>query len=340
MGIIGFANLFLLLISLRIRKDDAETISIEETKIINGFFVISIFIGHASQYVALKNYIITDLYLFMDKQVGQLCVATFLLFSGYGIMASIISKRNYIKLMPRNRMLPTYITFAVSLVIYLMVNIIFSIKYNIKTYILSLFAIESIGNSNWYIFTIMCMYITTFLLAKKMTKERMAFMQLIVSIIFIVVLKFCFNFPSRFYSTVICYPIGLIYCVYKADVDSFLRRHKIGSIFLSIIFIGIVIVSGIRANEFGYNIYALLFSVVIIWALNFFTFKSSVLLFFGKHCFSIYLLQRVSMIVLDSVFCDSLNDLVFIVISLALTITISIPFEKLTSHITNKIKEY
>ena len=46
------------------------------------------------------------------------------------------------------------------------------------------------------------------------------------------------------------------------------------------------------------------------------------------------------MIVLDSVFCDSLNDLVFIVISLALTITISIPFEKLTSHITNKIKEY
>ncbi len=75
MGIIGFVNILLLLISLRIRKDDAETISIEETKIINGFFVICIFI------------------LLIDKQVGQLCVAAFLLFSGYGIMTSIINKR-------------------------------------------------------------------------------------------------------------------------------------------------------------------------------------------------------------------------------------------------------
>ncbi len=74
-------------------------------------------------------------------------------------------------------MLPAYITFAVSLVIYLMVNIIFSIKYDIKTYLLSLFAIESIGNSNWYIFTIMCMYITTFLASQENDKERMAFVQ-------------------------------------------------------------------------------------------------------------------------------------------------------------------
>ena len=341
MGIIGFLNMVLLAISPRLRNNRQEIMTLDETKIINGFFVFFIFLGHSTQYIVLNNSIFTRVYLMFDRQIGQLCVATFLFFSGYGVMESIKKKKNYISKMPRNRLIPTYSTFILSLILFYLVNVLFSIKYDLRTYIYSIFAIESIGNSNWYIFTIMWMYIITYILGRfcRNNYKIIAYVQLGISVLFIVILKFLFAFPSRFYSTVLCYSIGLIYSIYKDSINKWLIEKKIISLVSILFLIGIVILSGMRANEFGYNLYAVLFVILMVWCMNFLTFKSRTLLFMGKHCFSIYLLQRIPMIIFSEIFGDNVNEMLFIVASFVCVVLIAIPFEKLTSVITSKIKD-
>lgn len=83
--LLGILTLF----STRPRTNEDEILSKEDTVIINGLFVICIFLSHGSQYCVLDDSLLSNLYLKFQSFLGQLVVATFLSFSGYGVMNRI-----------------------------------------------------------------------------------------------------------------------------------------------------------------------------------------------------------------------------------------------------------
>ena len=84
----------------------------KQTAAINGIFSLLIFLSHSSQYLTL-NEAIDKPYSLLCMYLGQLVVATFLFFSGYGMMESISKKgQSYIKSMPSKRLFKTWYHFG------------------------------------------------------------------------------------------------------------------------------------------------------------------------------------------------------------------------------------
>ena len=75
-------------------------------------------------------------------------------YSGYGIFESIKKKGIlYVKFLPKKATI-LFIKFQLILLIFLVNNALLGFNINIKKYCLSIIFISSIGNSNWFAFTI------------------------------------------------------------------------------------------------------------------------------------------------------------------------------------------
>lgn len=121
--------------------------------------------------------------------LGQGVVTCFLFYSGYGI-ATAIKKRgdDYVRAMPRRRILPTLFVYDCSQIIFLMVQLSLGKSYSAKDYVLSFLSIKSFGNDNWYIFVILGLYLITWLVLRgrelnKVTAARVS----------VCALAFCFS---------------------------------------------------------------------------------------------------------------------------------------------------
>lgn len=146
-------------------------LSKEQTNSIKGFFIVVVFCRHIAPYLADSGYDFSmlgdNLFRWIDGRIGQLLVVMFLFYSGYGVMESIKNKGEiYIDSIPHRRLITTLLNFDVAVGIFLVVNICLGIHYETKDIVLAFIGWKSIGNSNWYIFVILCCYFSTFLAYK------------------------------------------------------------------------------------------------------------------------------------------------------------------------------
>lgn len=97
-------------------------------------------------------------------------VAMFMFYSGYGVMESIRSKgMNYVHSMPKKRILSTWIHFAFIVALYVLLTVAIGNEITLKQLLLSFIGWDSVGNSNWYIFDILCLYLMSFVLCLAIT---------------------------------------------------------------------------------------------------------------------------------------------------------------------------
>ncbi len=80
---------------LRFRVPYTKILSKEDTTIINAIFVLCILFSHSSQYICLdETSFLNSLYRHFQNFHNQWVVATFLAFSGFGVMSQIKSEKN------------------------------------------------------------------------------------------------------------------------------------------------------------------------------------------------------------------------------------------------------
>ena len=100
-------------------------------------FSILIFLSHAVSYVELNN-TFDEPYLAIRKFLGQGVVVTYLFYSGYGIMCSILKKKyEYVKSMPVNRLFKTWLHFAIIIVMYIALSFITKTTYDLPRYLIA-----------------------------------------------------------------------------------------------------------------------------------------------------------------------------------------------------------
>ena len=322
---------------LRFRVPYTKILSKKDTTIINAIFVLCILFSHSSQYICLdETSFLNSLYRHFQNFHNQWVVATFLAFSGFGVMSQIKSEKNggggYVLNFPRKRILKTLFNFDIAIIIYMILNLMINNSYTPLEYVGSLIGLTSIGNSNWYIFAILFMYMVSYIAARifKDNYKRQAMAVILGMVIYIIIMEFT-GMPSRFISTISCYPLGVCLSLYKNEVIELFRKKKWISILVLLILLGATY--KLRYNDYIMNFASCIFVITIVWVVTFFEIKSKILYFIGQHAFSIFILQRIPMLIFNNYGIFENTSYIFVIVSLFITIVLSVGFDKVINKI-------
>lgn len=220
----------------QLRSDMIENglyMSRERTMMINGFFIWIVFISHLNQYgtrglegmAILDNQIIKILF-----RTGQLCVATFFFYTGYGIMTSLQKSGSLYARKLLSRRAPNlllHMTLAVCL--YWLLQTCYGKSYNLSTVLLSFSGWDSLGNSNWFIFVSLTSYLiiaTAYYLTRKWGKTLFFSTIVILFIGFIGACIYC-NKGTYWYNTCLCVPAGMIFCQYRLQLEKLVSSTRL-----------------------------------------------------------------------------------------------------------------
>lgn len=311
-------------------------ISVGQTTAINGLFTLLVFFSHVSTYITLDG-TFDKPYSSFKSYLLQLVVAPFLFYSGYGITESIKKKgTSYVRQIPKNRFLKVLLHFDIAVVLFLVLNAILGKSFPVKTVILALTGYSSVGNSNWYIFAVLGLYLIVFAAFMLAGKRKLlgAILTAVLSIGF-VYLQMRLKRPDYCYDTIIIFSAGVLFSLVREQTEKLLTKHEaiyytvLGLSFLAYTFFYLKRKNGI---EF-YSLWGILFMVLVVL----FTMKvqigNGILEFFGSHVFSIYILQRLPMIILSKLGLAASHKYVFVTLCFFATIVMAVLFDLATDRL-------
>lgn len=327
-----------------------DYLSKNQTNAIKGIFVLLIFLSHASQYITFDGP--CDIaYNTFKKQLRQMVVAMFLFYSGYGMTEAIKRKGiSYIKAIPRNRFLTVLINFDLVVLLYLILNSVLNRRIPpVSRILLSLFGISSLGNSNWYIFSVLLLYLLmfcSFMLTCKIRNSRLwqfiSLSLLSVLVIAAVYIEIRMKMSTYWYNTMFLFVVGCWYSFFKDQIETVLLKNNfiylliltamLGAYFTALEYRGL---HGIRT----YTIWGILFTLTIVVITMKVSVNNQILIWFGKNVFSIYILQRIPMIILNHFGLTQNHRYIFVILSFFITLCISMIFNRVTDEVRGKIRK-
>ena len=156
--------------------NNTEWITRKQTTSIKGFFILLVFFSHIRVYFTgdFEGEWSYRYYNWFLSELSQLMVTMFLFYSGFGIMESYQKKKSYLNRFVFRRVFLTWIHLVFGLLLYVLMNIAFHFSYSAKEYVFCWIGWTSIGNSNWYIFDILVLYILTYMVFMIGSKLRVS----------------------------------------------------------------------------------------------------------------------------------------------------------------------
>lgn len=319
-------------IEFQFRGFNGDYLSRSRTDSIKGIFILLIVLTHSLQYVLASGYAFDGVgdrvYFNFLRAVNQLVVVMFLFYSGYGVGESFKRKGdNYVKSMPRHRVLGTLLNFDVAVVVFIFACFALSSPVTLKQCLLSFVAWDSVGNSEWYIFVILLCYVLTYFTLSFV--HRTAGVQVGVMIVLCVAAVCALSYfkESWWHNTLLSYPAGFAFSAYKDKIESCLKKY-----YWPLLSLLCLAFAALYYCIFVYDKMGLVFnclSIVFAFLVLMITLKCSVgnpiLEWFGKNLFPVYIYMRLPMMVIEHKYPEliAVQPAVFIMISLVVTVLIA-----------------
>ncbi len=291
-------------IKIQWKSIDEEYLSKAYTLPIKGIFIIIVFLSHIRTYTVYdsKGDIFT---IGILNYLGQLMVALFLFYSGYGIYEAIKRKGNsYIELLLKNRFGKTFFDFGLAIILFLVVNACLGQFYPVSRILLSFIGWSSVGNSAWYMFAIFTLYILSYIcfnILKNVRHGRFLAICLLSACSLGYVYIFSIIKDNYWSSTYLCFVAGMWYSFFKEYIDKVLKAnillYYIVTIFVIICYNYLFNIRYRRLLMF--NLVAILFCLVFVFLSMKLSIHSKFLSWMGEHLFWVYILQRIPMLVLQ-----------------------------------------
>ena len=330
--LIALAAICLYGISFKGKDGFADYMSPEKTGSIKGIFVIIVLFSHIRQYIAYDPSPFNAPFQYFLWEVGQRMVVAFLFYSGYGITLGLKNKEGYAKTLPKSRILKVFIHFDIAVLLFWVTGIALGKSYPIKRVLLSLIGIDALGNSVWFIFDIVILYLLVFLVfsvAKKHTVAGTTAMT-ILSIALTVAIYFWKREQNWWYDTIMCFPLGMWYALAKPYIDKALLKSPAKWAIST----ALTLAAFLTLHHFSSGNYRIIFiieSLVFALLVSLISMRVSInngiLQWFGKRVFGIYILQRIPMLILYHYGAQE-KTLLFAAASFALTIVMAELFER------------
>lgn len=233
--------------------------------------------------------------------------------------------------MPVDRFFKLWYHFAIMIIMFIIVCLVTQKNYTLDRYLLAFTGYTSIGNSNWYMFVTFALYIIVFIAFMVFRKSKV----LSVASVFILTFGFVIfeikvlDLPVRFYDTIFCFPLGMLFSLLKPYIDKILMKNDIiWLIATSGAFVVCMYGSQNRSEDVLYRIlFMCTVPVVITLLMMKLQCRSSILDWFGNHIFSFFMLQRIPMLLLQYFNFDN-EPYLFIGISFFATVLLATIFDE------------
>ena len=318
-------------------KQDSSYISLDNSNVIKGIFVLLVFMSHSfNAFSDTGKY--DYLYSKFQIHIGQLVVAMFLFYSGYGLMYSVMNKGGeYIKGFANKHIIKLLLRFDIIVIFFYLLDTVLGERPATALFLKALIGWESIGNSNWYIFVILLLYTIFFIsflpLLKKNT-HRSRMISLIIctlcSIIAIVVLV-AVDRPKWFYNTIPSFVFGLWFASFQKIIDKVVMSSKVGYSLLICILTGIYTITYFRRASFiMYPIWEFSFVTILVLVTMIIRIESRVLKWFGMHVFPFYMLQKIPVVIMSHYRINVDHPYSFTIISFVVTILLVLLYDAIT----------
>lgn len=299
----------------------------EQAIAVNGVFVMLVFLRHFKQYIVCGSY--DRLFWVVDGLLEQLIVTTFLFYSGYGILVSMKTKKDYMQKFPK-RILKVWLQFAVAVCLFLILNLFMGKVYSIPTILLSFTAWQSVGNSNWYILAILVLYALSYIGGSQDSLTTIIFVT-VGSCVYVVVLILCGK-GSWYYNTIFCYPLGMLFGKYEQKIRTLLE--KTDTYLMIVVGCAVAFAASYLCTLKCHGVIwlalvelrGIFFVLLVVLATSRIKIGNPVLHWLGKHTFEIYILQRLPMIALSGI---GMNQYVYFLICAVVTGLAAFLYQKL-----------
>lgn len=338
MTIVFLGFIVLCLFQLKFCADNEDYMSREQTQRINAVFVFLILMSHFVTYVDL-DHTYSEFYLYVRNFLKQLVVVTFLFFSGYGMFESFKKKgEKYVSTVPI-RFLKLFVRFDIAVILFYIVSLCIGVHYKPQTVLLALTGWSSLGNSNWYVFVILCLYII-FYFSFKFTKGSQLSSALLFTVgsVGLIILLMLVKDEEHWYNTILSFTAGIWFSYFRQPFEKWLGKSQIkyGAVLLVTILLFFLCHSRISVSLMAYEFTGIFFCMIIVLLSKRFSIENRILNWLGNHVFSIYILQRIPMIIGREL---GLNEYVFLYffLSLASTVLLAVLFDRLTLHLEKRI---
>lgn len=313
--------------------------SVSQTQTIKGFFVIIVFFSHFCSYVSLDTWYDSA----MQKccgYLGQLMVAPFLFYSGYGIFESVKKKGpNYIAQFPKKRILKVLLHFDLAVFLFLALDVLIERLVALCQFALSLIAWESIGNSAWFVFAILCAYVFAYV-GLRFFKNNLKCSLVVITVLMLlyIVIMCCFK-PEYWYDTILAFPLGCTLSLFKENINLFVSKKfvALGWGGLNIIALLIAKIGLIPSGIINSQIAFFALCGIMIFLSFHFRLESKILSWFGPFVFEIYILQRLSMNLGKYLHWNESNRYLYFVLCFITTLLLAFIFKKVSSRIGSKL---
>ena len=230
--------------------------------------------------------------------------------------------------------------FDIAIVLFALVNVLMGTPNKLKTFLWALIGWKAIGNSNWFIFCTLALYLLTipaFFLLRRHRKAAICAMWCL-TLGFILYLR-SIEKDSWWYNTLLCYPLGMLWSEIRGFLEERFRRNIIywwcAAVSSLSVFAFCLALYMRRKNghhypgilrsmdpQWFYLFFACMFCLVVVITQMRLRTHNPVLHWLGVHSFGIYILQRLPMRILQHLELDKRTEL-FIILSAAATLMIA-----------------
>lgn len=311
----------------------------ENTTPIQGIFVFLVFLRHYYGYITPDGQF-DSFATSLNSALGQMLVTMFLFYSGYGVMLSVSEKgKAYTGKLPQ-KVLKILIHFNMALGLFLLLQRFYNSTYTLKTILLSTIGLDGFGNSNWYVFAILCLYLITWLSFVLSRGKQLPGLLLLTafSVIFVLIMRL--YRPTFAYDTALCYPLGAwVYVIRKhfsAEKTGILPQKPNRMIWYYLGLAAVLILFSLAdqrlyKGEWMMMVKYGLFTVAVLLITMKIRLRNAILSFLGEHVFSIYILQRLPMIVFKRSGLMASHPYFGFMAAFLVTVCIAVLFDRMTA---------
>ena len=274
----------------------------EQGNAVKGVFIMLVFLGHAIADIKQCGFVPE---VWVDKTaydiwrgMGQLVVAMFLFYSGFGVMRSLMNKGEaYLDTYPKSRLLTTLVNFDIAVCVFVLLALILGRKVAYSQVFPSFIGWDSVGNSNWYIFIILCCYFVFYLVFKMVGARYLAGTLLLGFVLFVGMLVLHEVKGRIWYNTILVFPAGVLYALYAEELEKVIQKRYILSLLvLLIVFLSLRCLCGVHPlHGLTHNMAAIVFSVLVVAITMKVKISNRWLVWCGFSLFPIYIYQRLPM---------------------------------------------
>ena len=296
----------------------------KQTAMLKGLLALSVIFHHLSQQT-------NTMWIFeIFKELGGQLVSAFFFISGYGLLASILSNKNYLDSFLKKRLLKVVVPFPLAIFAFLLSRLIDGDDLTFSGVFVPLLH----GDTNhllpysWYVFVLIFFYLLFFISFRKISDLRDSLILILLfSILLIFVLK-TFSFDGWWYQSTFGFFAGVLCKKTEKNIYALMKETKYR---LSIFVIVLALIKLFGRDHFvSYGLYPCLIYLMFIHV------KIPILkplVRMGNISYEIYLLQGIAITLLRGNNLFLTNDYVYIATCVLVTIPLAALFHILLKKI-------